>query len=88
MFYKTKRKRGLALQYLGDNIKEFEETFPSLKFKRLNSVTTWSGELFSDYRVFSNQGDEDLIVGDWVMDEGAEWYVVPMEEFDQYWEEE
>lgn len=87
MFCKTKKREGLVLQYTGDNLSELRETFPSLHFRELRSVTSWNGNVYTDLRVSSSRGDMDLIVGDYVLDEGTNWSILPVEDFEAYWEE-
>ena len=88
MKYKTKRKEGIAAQYTGHNIKELRERFPSITFEYLNSKTTWGGTAYQDLRIIDSEGNEDdLIAGDWFMEGEDNWLIVPMCEFEQYWEE-
>ena len=87
-YYRTKRKEGRAVQYTGKNLMELEKEFPKLTFKFSRSKTTYDGGVYQDIRVASFGGDEDLItVGDWLMDNEMEWFIIPMCEFEEYWEE-
>ena len=86
-YYRTKRKEGRAVQYTGKNLLELEEQFPKLEFKFLRSKTTYDGGTYQDIRVISSEGDEDLMVGDWLLEDGTEWFIIPMCEFEEYWEE-
>ena len=86
--YRTKRKEGKALQYTGHNILELEKKFPSLTVRLLKSKTTWDGGVYSDIRVEDKDGrKEDLIIEDWLMERDGDWFIIPMCEFEDYWEE-
>ena len=84
--YKTKQREGVAVQYC-DNINELREFFPSLIFTKLRSKTTWRGEVFPDLCVADDIRHEDLIIGDWVLEDKDDWRIIPMDEFEEYWEE-
>lgn len=85
--YKTKLRRGNAIQYTGD-ISVLEKTLPNFTFLKLNSETNLKGNVYPDYRVITSYQEEDLLAGDWIVYNEEDWFVVPMIEFEEYWEEE
>ena len=86
MHCKTKNIEGEAFQYKGDNLNELREVYPDFEFKELESKTYWNHNYYSDIRVLSRVGDEDLLAGDWLFGNSQNWEVIPMLEFEKYWE--
>lgn len=86
MFYKTKNMSVEATQYNGDNLEELKEIFPELDFKLCCSMTTLNGIPYNDAVVSDGEVWDSLSAGDWVAEMGREWEVIPMNEFNKYWE--
>jgi hypothetical protein len=88
--YKTKLRKGNAIQYRGD-ISVLEKALPNFTFVELKSSHTFNGEEYPeypDYRVITYYQEEDLLAGDWIVYNKDDWFVVPMIEFEEYWEKE
>ena len=85
--YKTKALEGSALQYNGDNLEELQAAFPCLSFEILRSKTSWNGNVYTDLCVSDGTRSLDLIAGDWIMSNTGEHVVIPLDEFEEYWEE-
>ena len=85
--YRTKLRKGNAIQYTGD-ISILKDTLPNFTFLKLNSETDLKGNVYADYRVITPYQEEDLLAGDWIVYNEDDWFVVPMIEFEEYWEKE
>lgn len=88
MNYLTKSKSGAGLQYTGDNLLDLIDFFPEFEINILRSSHTFKGSTYSDLKVVCEGKEADLLVGDYLMIMNDDtWEVIPMEEFNSYWEE-
>ena len=88
MRIQTTRKEGEAVQYTGGNIEEICEDF-NLGYRVLRSYTSFRGKDCFDIRLGDTFQEEDLLAGDYVFRDAktGEWSVIPIYEFEEYWEQ-
>ena len=85
MKVKTIERVGEALQYTGENIQELVDTF-GIFYVELRSFSILNGKGFPDIRIGKDAWETELLVGDWILNENGELSVIPMYEFEEYFE--